>query len=56
MLLFDQSMFSGFQRKEKKHRLDKILTKLLNSLPGKQKVDLTYLLDDGKRIRKKVTK
>lgn len=44
------------QKKEKKQRLDKILTKLLNNLPGKQKIDLTYLLDEGKRIRKKVTK
>ncbi|XP_055888108.1 uncharacterized protein LOC106075037 isoform X1 [Biomphalaria glabrata] len=44
------------RRKEKRQRLDKILLKLLNNIPGKQKIDLTYLLDEGKRIRKKVTK
>ncbi|KAH9513216.1 Histone-Lysine N-Methyltransferase ash1l, partial [Bulinus truncatus] len=41
------------KRKEKRQRLDKILTRLLNNIPGKQKIDLTYLLDERKRVRKK---
>ncbi|KAK3777391.1 hypothetical protein RRG08_032495 [Elysia crispata] len=52
----DQAEKNRKKRQERKARLDKILTKLLNTIPGKQRVDLTYLLEDEKRIRKKITK
>ncbi|XP_013389870.1 histone-lysine N-methyltransferase ASH1L isoform X3 [Lingula anatina] len=40
---------------KKKTRLNAYLIKLLGSIPGKQKIDITYLLDEGcgKRARKK---
>ncbi|XP_064620312.1 uncharacterized protein LOC135483383 isoform X2 [Lineus longissimus] len=43
------------KRQERKDRLNIILTKLLANVPGKQPVDLTYLLEGGrgKRARKK---
>jgi histone-lysine N-methyltransferase ASH1L len=44
------------KNKVKNQRLDRILTRLLDSLPGKQRVDLSYLLDETKRVQKKVTK
>ncbi|GFO35810.1 histone-lysine N-methyltransferase, partial [Plakobranchus ocellatus] len=52
----DQAEKNKIKRQERKVRLDKILNRLLNNIPGKQKVDLTYLLEDEKRIRKKITK
>ncbi|XP_046358620.1 histone-lysine N-methyltransferase ASH1L-like [Haliotis rufescens] len=43
------------KKKEKKERLNKILMKMLGNIPGKQKIDVTYLLEEGsgKRPRKK---
>lgn len=43
------------KQQKKRERLDKILQKLLANIPGKQKVDVTYLLEEGagKRPRKK---
>ncbi|KAL5005481.1 hypothetical protein ScPMuIL_018937 [Solemya velum] len=43
------------KRKEKRDRLDKTLRRLLANLPTKQRIDLTYLLEEGagKRPRKK---
>ncbi|XP_050431930.1 histone-lysine N-methyltransferase ASH1L [Adelges cooleyi] len=37
----------------KKQRLDTLLLKLLSSLPEEDKVDMTYLLEPGRRHRKK---
>jgi len=37
----------------KKQRLDTLLTKLLSNLPEDEKVDITYLLEPGRRHRKK---
>lgn len=37
----------------KKQRLDTLLTKLLSNLPEEEKIDITYLLEPGRRHRKK---
>nr|KAG5699573.1 hypothetical protein BaRGS_033769 [Batillaria attramentaria] len=45
------------KKQAKKERLNKLVTKMMATIPGKQKVDLSYLLDGtlGKRPRKKPT-
>lgn len=42
-----------FQIQNKKDHLNNIMLKLLSSVPGKNKIDITYLLDDGLGKRKK---
>ena len=43
------------QRSEKRDRLNRVLLRLLARLPSKQPLDLSYLLDAGRRQRKKPT-
>jgi len=43
-------------RSEKKARLNKILLALLNKLPTKQALDVSYLLEGGRRRKKQVEK
>jgi histone-lysine N-methyltransferase ASH1L len=41
------------QRADQKQRLNLILLRLLARLPGKQPLDLSFLLEPGRRQRKK---
>lgn len=52
-----RACWKSLQRQKQKEELNNILLRLLAGIPGKQPVDLTYLLDEGcgKRVRKKMT-
>jgi histone-lysine N-methyltransferase ASH1L len=43
------------QRADQKQRLNVILLRLLARLPGKQPLDLSFLLEPGRRHRKKTS-
>ena len=45
-------LYRMFQLQVKKDRINKITSRLLTHIPGKNRIDVTYLLE-GKRHRKK---
>lgn len=52
-LLKVTDFFSPLQRAKKRVRVNNVATKLLGQLPAKGVIDLSYLLENNKRQRKK---